>query len=74
MEKEYDIPSDDQIREDVKSMCNLSQGILERGEARGEAKFILKMYEKGYTLEQIADVAEKSVDEVRSVIDKKSCH
>lgn len=52
-------------------MCNLSQGILEKGEAIGEAKFIFKMYEKGYTIEQIADVAEKSVEEVKSVIAKK---
>lgn len=58
-------------REDVNAMCNLSQGILEKGEAIGEAKFIFKMYEKGYTIEQIADVAEKSVEEVKSVIAKK---
>ena len=76
MEIEYHIPVDDRIREDVNTMCNLSQGILEKGkaigEAKGEAKFIFKMYEKGYTLEQIADVAEKSVEEVRSVITKKN--
>lgn len=72
MEIEYHIPVDDRIREDVNTMCNLSQGILEKGKAIGEAKFIFKMYEKGYTLEQIADVAEKSVEEVRSVITKKN--
>jgi predicted transposase YdaD len=38
METEYHIPTDDSIREDVNIMCNLSQGILERGEARGEAR------------------------------------
>jgi len=27
MEKEYSIPLDDRIREDVSEMCNLSQGI-----------------------------------------------
>ena len=83
MENEYNIPVDGRIREDVNAMCNLSQGILERGEAIGEArgeaigkakegaKFIFNMYEKGYTLEQIADVAEKSVEEVRDVIAQK---
>lgn len=75
MENEYNILVDDRIREDVSAMCNLSQGILERGEAIGEAKegakFIFNMYEKGYTLEQIADVAEKSVEEVRAVIAQK---
>lgn len=75
IEKEYNIPVDDRIREDVNDMRNLSQGILEKGEAigeaRGESKFIFKMYEKGYTMEQIADVAEKNVEEVKSVIAKK---
>ena len=76
IENEYNILVDDRIREDVSAMCNLSQGILERGEAIGKTKegtkFIFNMYEKGYTLEQIADVAEKSVEEVRSVITKKN--
>ena len=87
IEKEYSIPADGKIREDVSEMCNLSQGILERGEARGEAKgevrgeargrvkaeagFILNMYKKGYTLEQIADVAEKSIDEVKVIIEEE---
>lgn len=71
IENEYNIPVDDRIREDVSAMCNLSQGILEKGEAKGEAKIIFKMYEKGYTIEQIADVSEKSVEEVKTMIAKK---
>ncbi len=35
MEREYGILPDDKIRKDVSEMCNLSQGILEKGEARG---------------------------------------
>lgn len=77
MKNEYNISMDDKIREDVGEMCNLSQGILEMGEARGEARgraeeemrFILRMYEKGYTLEQIADVMEKSLDEIKIKIE-----
>ena len=34
IEAEYNIPVDDRMREDVSIMCNLSQGILERGESR----------------------------------------
>ena len=83
MENEYNIPVDDRIREDVSAMCNLSQGILERGEAIGKAKgeaigktkegakFIFNMYEKGYTLEQIAECVEKTIDEVEAVIEKR---
>ena len=75
MEREYGILPDDEIRKDVSEMCNLSQGILEKGEARGreigEASVILKMHKKGYTLEQIADVTDKSAEEVEAIIEKR---
>ncbi len=75
MEKEYNIPLDDRIREDVSEMCNLSQGIREKGRAEGraesETEFILNMHRKGYTSEQIAEVVEKSVSEVEAVIQKR---
>lgn len=67
METEYGISLDDKIRKEVSEMCNLSQGILEKG----EAKFIMNMYKKGYTLEQIADVADKTVEEVETIIEKR---
>ena len=56
----------------MSALCNLSQGILEKGEAKGKAKIIFKLYEKGYTIEQIADAAEKSVEEVKTMIVKRS--
>ncbi len=71
MEKEYSIPVDDRIREDVIAMCNLSQGIREKGRAESETGFILKMYRKGYALEQIAEIVEKSAEEVKAIIEKK---
>ena len=71
MEKEYSIPLDDRIREDVNEMCNLSQGIREKGRAEGVEKIILNMHRKGYTSEQIAEVVEKSVSEVEAVIQKR---
>ncbi len=71
IEKEYSIVVDDRIREDVSAMCNLSQGIREKGRADGEEKFILNMHKKGYTLEQIAECAEKTIEEVEAVIKKR---
>ena len=52
-------------------MCNLSTGIEERATEKTSEKFILNMYKKGYTLDQIADVAETGVDEVKAIIKKK---
>ncbi len=68
METEYNISIDDRMREDVDSMCNLSQGILEKGEAKRETEIILAMYKNGYTLKQIASVTDKNVEEVRVII------
>lgn len=91
IETEYRIPIDDKFRKGVNIMCNLSQGILEMGEARGEARglargeargltrgeakkeieYIRKMYKKGYSFEQIADVSEKSIGDVKAIIEGK---
>ena len=67
IEHEYNIPISQEFREDVRIMCNLSTGI----EEKTTEKFILNMYKKGYALDQIADVAETGVDEVKAIIKKK---
>lgn len=79
IQNEYDIPVDDTLRKDMSAMCNLSQGIREKGKAEGKAEgraegqeiMILNMHRKGYTLEQIAECAEKTVDEVEAIIAKR---
>lgn len=77
LEKEYDIPVNTELREDVSVMCNLSLGIEERAEARGENRksemVVINMYKKGYTTEQISDIVEVSEEEVNNIIkDKES--
>ena len=71
IEHEYNIPISNELREDVRIMCNLSTGIEEKATEKTSEKFILNMYKKGYTLDQIADIAETSVDDVEQVIMKK---
>ncbi len=83
LETEYEIPMEEGEKEEVRVMCNLGEGIREKAEARGkaigeargkamgEAKVILGMYSKGYSLEQIADVSEKSIEEVRGIVEKR---
>lgn len=52
-------------------MCNLSQGIREKGRDEGVKEIILNMYANGFTLEQIAVATKKSVEEVSAVIKKR---
>ncbi len=40
LENEFDISIDNDLKEEVEEMCNLGQGILERGEARGRQEGI----------------------------------
>ena len=68
---EYDINIEENLRKDVSVMCNLSQGIKEDGIAIGEARVIIKMYENGFTAEQIAAATDKDIEEVKGIIRKK---
>ena len=90
VEEEYHISMEQKFREDLKIMCNLSQGVKEEGiaighkfgleqgrrEGRQEAivettnNVINSMYEKGYTVMEIADVLKMSSEEVRERLEK----
>ena len=65
---EYEIPMEKDFREGVSIMCNLSQKIKETGIEMGKREMIIKMYNKGYTIEQIADVAEMPEEQIEDII------
>ena len=68
------------MRKDVSAMCNLGEGIEEKGIAigrekgriegriEGEAGLILKMYKNGLSAEQIASATDKEIEEVKAII------
>lgn len=66
IEKEYSIPVDDRIREDVSAMCNLSQGIRDNT----LVDVIMNMHQNNFTLDQIAVATKKSVEEIKAIIEK----
>ena len=67
LQDDFHIKMTKKLEEEVSEVCNLSQGVFEMG----EAKIIKSMYEKGYSLEQIAEVAEKSLEEVKAIVKEK---
>ena len=69
---EYDIPIEENMRKDVSAMCNLGEGIEEKGIAKGEASLILKMYKNGLSAEQIASATDKEIEEVKAIIAEKN--
>ena len=76
------------LYEDVSDMCNLSQGLVEEGREEGivegiakgraegiakeRAEIIIKMYNKGFTVEEIAETIDKDVEEVKEIIEAKT--
>ena len=57
-------------------MCNLSQGIEEKGiaigrvegRAEGEARLIVVMHKNGFSAEQIASATDKNLEDVKAII------
>lgn len=76
---EYDIPIEENLRKDVSGMCNLGEGIEEKGIAIGRAEgernkakqIILNMYHKGFAAEQIASITDEDIEEVKKIISEK---
>ena len=68
IEHEYNIPISQEFREDVRIMCNLSTGIEERATEKTSEKFIMNMYKKGYTTEQIEEIVELGEEEIEDII------
>lgn len=70
IESEYNIESESELRKDVRKVGGLGESLIENAVEQREIKFIISMNEKGYTIEQIADVTEKSKEEVEAVLEK----
>ena len=64
IEKEYDIPLEEDLIKDVSVMCNLSQGIVDDT----KVEIIMNMYENKFSLEQISLATKKSIAEIEKII------
>ena len=84
---EYEIQTQDNLRKDVNTMCNLSEGIEERGIEKGiekglamgikqgleqgTAQLIFTMYKNGLSEEEIATITDKNISEVQEIIEEE---
>lgn len=69
--EEYKIPMEQELEKEVKFMGSLSQGIFEEGVVEGEAEIIRKFYQKGFSIEQIAAITEKTEENVKAMIEER---
>ena len=56
-------------QEGVHTMCEVLDRIEKRGEQKGIKQMILRMYKSGYSIEQIARVAEKSEKSIKKIVE-----
>ena len=77
IEKEYEIPMEENFREDVNTMCNLSEKIEEKGKMEGkleaEIQMMMSMYQRGYSEKEIALITKRDETEVREILKKSEC-
>ena len=70
IEKEYKIPLSNDFRKEVDTMCNLGQGIEDRAKERTLIDFVMNMYKNKFSLEQISIATDKTVEEIKMIIEK----
>ena len=74
LKNEYHIPMEKSIREDVKIMCNLSEGIEERGIIKGRTELLKQLVQKklakGQSMEVIAEDLVEDVEVIRTIVDE----
>ena len=72
LENEFDISIDNDLKEEVEEMCNLGQGILERGEARGrqegKEEMAIEMYKEGMSIKIIAKITKASENDIEQIL------
>lgn len=68
---EYEIEMEEHFRKDVSVMCNLSQGIKEKGREEGRIQLIREMGRNGLTPGQIASITSGNPEEIRAILEKK---
>ena len=76
LENEFDISIDNDLKEEVEEMCNLGQGILERGEARGRQEgrqkareeMAIEMYKEGMSIKIIAKITKASENDIEQIL------
>ena len=66
MERVYNIPMKNNLGEEVRQMCSLSEGIEQKGIEKGIQQMVVNAL-KSISIEQVAEILLLPVDEVRKI-------
>jgi hypothetical protein len=67
LSEEYHIKMTEETENEVREMCNLSEGVFEKGEAKKAREVAIKSIEKGFDNETIAEITGLSIAEVEEL-------
>ena len=75
LEQKYDMQLTSNMGKELDSMCNLSEGIYERGEVNGrdleKQSTVERLIRKGWDLTDTADATDWSVEQIKSFLKRK---
>lgn len=69
LENEFQIPMTEKMETEVEYMCNLSDGVEQKGIEKEQLRLIQKKLEKNKSIEQIAEEVELDVESVKHYIE-----
>ena len=70
LKKKFDIEVTAEMEEELRTMCNLSEGIYERGAENKTIEIINNLWEKGMDIEFIKDVTKWTEEKIMKVVKK----
>ena len=72
LKQDYDLTLTEEMGEELDTMCNLSEGIFERGKENGhmeeKKQTILRLFRKGKKLSDIMDATDLSMEQIQSFL------
>ena len=71
LENEFKISVNKEVGEEVQSMCNLSMGVLYKGEMKKAKETAYKLQDMGLSVEKIAYAVEVSTETVQEWIEER---
>ncbi len=71
LQNEFKISVSREMSEEVQSMCNLSMGVLNKGEMKKAKEIAYRLCDKGMSVEEIADMVEVDIDTLRLWLEER---
>lgn len=73
LENDYHFPKASHLAEEANTMCNLSEGVYEKGIKEGVSKTVESGLRKGLTCEFVSDNFDIPIETIKQIAEEMSC-